>query len=174
MAIQDEIPKSRITLKYRTEIQGQPQDVDLPLRLMVLGDFSLGTSADRKVDLEERRLRSLDGKNLDGVIKDMKMSMDFVVKNKVDPEKEEEVRVTLPLNGMKSFNPDEIVKNVPKLKGLMLLKKLMLEVQSNVANKKEFRNLLENLYGNPEAFNKVLEQLKGYEGFRLQQPGEKK
>ena len=61
MAIQDEIPKSRLTLRYKTEVSGQPEDLTLPMRLLVTGDFSLGTSKDRKVDLEERRLRNMDG-----------------------------------------------------------------------------------------------------------------
>jgi len=63
MAIQDEIPKSRLTLRYKTEINGQPEDITLPLRLSIMGDFSLGSSSDRKTDLEERRLRNLDGRN---------------------------------------------------------------------------------------------------------------
>ena len=42
MAIQDDknIPKSRVTLRYRTEINGVPEDVTLPLRILVAGDFS--------------------------------------------------------------------------------------------------------------------------------------
>ena len=47
MAVQDEVPKSRITLRYRTEIDGTPADIQLPLRLLMMGDFSLGTSKDR-------------------------------------------------------------------------------------------------------------------------------
>jgi type VI secretion system protein ImpB len=35
MAIQDEIPKSRLTLKYKTEVDGQPEDLSLPLRMLV-------------------------------------------------------------------------------------------------------------------------------------------
>src|SRR5689334_10692595 len=70
MAVQDEVPKSRITLRYRTEINGTPADIDLPLRLLMLGDFSQGTSADRKLDLEERKARNLDGTNTGAVMKD--------------------------------------------------------------------------------------------------------
>jgi len=42
MTIQDDIgiPKSRVTLRYRTEINGVPEDVTLPLRILVAGDFS--------------------------------------------------------------------------------------------------------------------------------------
>ena len=102
MAVQDEIPKSRLTLTYRTEINGQPQTVNLPLRLLVMGDFSLGTSKDRKKDLEERQLRTIDGGNLNGLMKDMKMSIALNVENKVDPDKAAEMEMTLPIDSMKS------------------------------------------------------------------------
>ena len=174
MAVQDEVPKSRITLRYRTEINGTPADIDLPLRLLVMGDFSLGNSADRKVDLEERKLRSMDGKNTAGVMKDMKMSVQFQVPNKVDPANSENLDVNLPISSMKSFSPDEVAKNIPKLRALLTLKKLLLEVESNIGNSKDFRKLVSDLYGNPEAFAKLKEELKAFEGFKLPQGGEKK
>ncbi|MEY3881501.1 MAG: type secretion system contractile sheath small subunit [Pseudomonadota bacterium] len=46
MAIQDEIPKSRLTLRYKTEVNGQPEDMTLPMRLLITGDFSQGSSTD--------------------------------------------------------------------------------------------------------------------------------
>jgi type VI secretion system protein ImpB len=167
MAIQDEIPKSRLTLRYKTEVDGEPQDVTLPLRMAVTGDFSQGTSKDRKVDLEERRVRNLDGKNTDSVMKDMGISLDFAVTNKVDPEASEEIQVHLPIESMKSFSPEEVAKNVPKLNGLLMLKRLLEEVMSNVDNRKEFRKLLGELMSDQDALAKVLEELKGFESFKL-------
>jgi type VI secretion system protein ImpB len=174
MAVQDEVPKSRLTLRYRTEVNGKPEDVNLPLRLLVVGDFSLGTSTDRKVDLEERKIRSLDGKNTAGVMRDMKMTLDFTVPNKVDPDKSEDLDVHLPITSMKSFSPDEVAKNVPKLRGLLLLKRLLQEVESNVANTKDFRKLISDLYASEEAFNKLKEQLKDFESFKLPGAPDKK
>jgi type VI secretion system protein ImpB len=167
MAIQDEIPKSRLTLRYKTEIQGQPQEVSLPLRMLVTGDFSLGNSQDRKVDLEERRLRNLNGKNTDAVMKDMGMSLKFAVANKIDPESSEDMNVEIPIDSMRSFSPDEVAKQVPKLRGILQMKKLLEEVISNVDNRKEFRKLLNDLMGNEAALAKMLEQLKGYESMKL-------
>ena len=167
MAIQDEIPKSRITLRYKTEVQGKPEDITLPLRLMVTGDLSLGGSTDRKLDLDERRMRTLDGTNLDAVMNDMGMSLKFAVSNKVDPENTEEMDVTVPITGMRSFSPDQIAKFVPKLKGILQVKKLLEEVVSNVDNRKEFRKLLNELMSNEEALGKMAEQLKGYESLKL-------
>jgi type VI secretion system protein ImpB len=167
MAIQDEIPKSRLTLKYKTEVQGEPEDITLPLRLMVTNDFSLGTSKDRKVDLEERRIRNMNGRNTDAVMRDMGMRLNYAVANKIDPDKSEDIQVDLPIDSIKSFNPEEIAKNVPKVKGLLALKELLEEVISNVDNRKEFRKLLNDLMANEEALNKLKEELKAFEGYQL-------
>ena len=158
MAIQDEIPKSRLTLKYKTEVSGQPEDLTLPLRMLVTGDFSLGSSKDRKVDLEERRLRNMDGKNTDAVMKDMGRFLKFAVPNKIDPESEEDMNVEIPFDSMNAFLPDHIAQNVPKLKGILMLKQLLEEVLSNVDNRKEFRNLLGKLLSDQEALGKMMEQ----------------
>lgn len=167
MAIQDEIPKSRLTLKYRTEINGQPEDVNLPLRLLLMGDYSLGSSTDRKQDLDERRLRALDGRNTDAVMKDMGIRVNFSVPNKIDPDKEEDLQVSIPIESMKGFSPDQVANHVPKVKGLLMLKQLLEEVSSNVDNRKEFRKLLGDLLGNQEALAKMLEELKGFDSFKL-------
>lgn len=167
MAIQDEIPKSRLTLRYKTEVNGQPEDITLPLRLLITGDFSQGTSKDRKVDLDERRVRNLDGTNTDSLMKDMGMTLSFAVQNKIDPDREEDLQVHLPVDSMKSFSPDQVAENVPKLKGLITLKKLMEEMLSNVDNRKEFRKLLDELMSNPENLETVLADLKGFESFKL-------
>ena len=170
MAVQDEVPKSRITLRYRTEINGTPEDITLPLRLLILGDLSQGTSSDRKVDLEERKMRNLDGKNTAAVIKDMKMSVNLQCPNKVDPENAETIDVTIPITGMKSFQPDEVAKSVPKLRALLMLRKLLLEVESNIGNSKDFKKALGDLYANPEALTKLREELKALESLKLPAP----
>ncbi len=171
MAIQDEIPKSRLTLKYKTEVEGETEDQTLPLRMLVTGDFSLGNSKDRKVDLDERRIRNMDGTNTDAVMKDMGMSLSFAVANKVNPEEEEDMQVNIPIDSMKSFSPDQIVKHVPKLKGLLMLKTLMEETLANVDNRKEFRKLLNDLLGDEEALKNMMEELKEFEGYKLPSSG---
>lgn len=167
MAIQDEIPKSRLTLRYKTEVNGQPEDITLPMRLLVTGDFSQGSSSDRIVDLDERRIRNLDGTNTDQVMKDMGMSLSFMVENKIDCGYEEDLQISLPIDSIKSFSPDEVAQHVPKLKGLLALKGLIGEMQSNVDNRKELRKLMDELMSNPENLEKVLADLKGFESFKL-------
>ena len=75
--------------------------------------------------------------------------------------------VTLPITSMKSFSPDEIVNNVPKLKALLLLKNLLQELQSSIDNQKDLRKLIQELYTKPEVFSALRGQLKEHDGFKL-------
>lgn len=167
MAVNDEIPKSRLTLTYRTDVHGEPEDVTLPFRLLIMGDMSLGTSKDSKQDLDQRRVRNLDGKNLNALMNDMDMSVEFSVKNKVDPDNAEELAVKLPVNSMRSFTPAEIAKNIPKVKALTLLRKLLMEVQGNLDNRKEFRRLIQALSDSPDAVEALKKELQGFDGYTV-------
>jgi type VI secretion system protein ImpB len=167
VAIQDEIPKSRLTLTYRTTINGAMQDISLPFRILVLADFSQGTSVDRKVDLSERKLRPLTGRNLDPLIKDMKMRLRTTVKNCVDPENSETIDVDLPIEAMKSFAPDEIAYNIPKVRALLMLKQLLLETQASIDNRKDLRKIVQEIYSKPEVIPELVEKFDEFKGLRL-------
>jgi type VI secretion system protein ImpB len=167
VAITDEIPKSRLTLTYRTNVTGSSQEVALPFRLFVIGDLSGGSSRDRQVDLDRRVPRRLDGKNLDDVMADMNMSVELTVPNRIDPERSAEMKVKLPVTSMQSLSPAAVAKGVPKIKALLLLKKLLLEVQANLDNRKEFRRLLRELASDKEAIAALQKELKGFDDFKV-------
>lgn len=167
MSIQDEIPKSRLTLRYRTTISGAMEEVTLPFRMLVLADFSLGSSVDRRLDLADRRLRPLSGRNLDPIMKDMKVSLRCAVKNTIDPENEEAFEVNLPITKMASFAPDEIAQHVPKIRALVLLKQLLLEMQAAADNRKDVRKLLQEIYSRPELLSGLLDKLDEFRGLKL-------
>ena len=46
-------------------------------------------------------------------------------------------------------------------------KELLLEMQSNIDNRRDLRKLVQELYQNPESLQKALAELKAYGGFRL-------
>lgn len=167
MSIQDEIPRSRINLRYRTEINGSAQMLELPFRLMILADLSAGSSTDREVDLDTRRLRSLDGKNIDSVMENMRMSISFKVKNCIEPGSEEQLDVQLPIKNRKSLSPEEVSANLPKVRALLLLRKLLLEVQANIDNRKDLRRLVQEIWSSPEHLKTLQKELEGLATYKL-------
>ncbi|RYZ43931.1 MAG: type VI secretion system contractile sheath small subunit [Myxococcaceae bacterium] len=172
MAITDEIPRSRITLTYRTQVNGTRADKALPFRLLVMGDFSKGTSVDRKKDLDQREIRNLDGKNLNQVIQNMGMTLEFSVPNRVDrPDPADGSAGTLPvklkLDSLKSFSPVEVARQVPKINALLTLRKLLLELQGNLDNRKEFRQLVRQLAQDPQAVARLKTELAEFSSLGL-------
>jgi type VI secretion system protein ImpB len=148
-------------------VNGTPEDKVLPFRLLIMGDLSNGTSKDRGIDLDQRNIRQLDGKNLNHLMNDMKMSVKLSVPNRIDPDKSDSIDVNLPITGMKSFSPAEIAEHVPKIKSLLLLRKLLLEVQNNIDNKKEFRTLLRQIAESPDTAASLREELAGFDDFKV-------
>ena len=167
MSVNDEIPKSRLTLTYKTTVSGQLEEVNLPLRLLLMGDLSKGSSADQKVDLDERDVRNLNGKNISELMKSMGISLGFEVANKIDPDNAEDLAIDLKFDDMRSFSPDAVAEQIPKVKGLLLLKKLLLEMQSNMDNRKEFRKLLSALAKDGDAIKNLADELKDYQSFKV-------
>lgn len=167
MSIQDEIPRSRINLRYRTEVNGVAQLLELPFRILILGDLSCGSATDRETDLDSRRLRSLDGKNLDSVMENMHMSITFRVDNHIDVKTDEQLEITLPVRNRRSFNPDQVADNVPKIRGLLLLRKLLLEMQSNIDNRKELRRLIQDIWSSEESLQALRKELADFREYKL-------
>jgi type VI secretion system protein ImpB len=168
MAITDEIPKSRITLTYRTSVNGQPEDVTLPLRVLVMGNLSRKSSKDSRLELDKRQIRRLDGKNLNQVMQDMDMSLRFNVKNRINPRSGgDEFEVNLPVTSTKSFLPAQVAQGVPRIKALLLLKKLLLEAQANFDNSKTFRNLLREAAQSGGSISAILKELPAFENYKL-------
>lgn len=167
MAIQDELPKSRLTLTYRTTISGAMQEVSLPFRILALADYSLGTSKDSKLDLAERELRPLTGRNLDPILRDMGISLQCTVKNCVDPDNGETIDVDIPIRSMSSFAPDKIAQNIPKIRALLTLRQLLLEMQAAIDNRKDVKKLVQELYTRPEARQALLDRLSTFKGLQL-------
>lgn len=160
-------PTERLNLTLDGTINGEPADKELPFGTYVVADLSLGTSRDCDFDLEERKSRVLDGTNTNEVMRDMGIRLNIVVPNKINP-KEEGLRVHLSLDSMNSFSPEQIAKQIPQVRSLLLLKKLLEEVQSNIANKKEFTNLLNRLLAGG-GIGKMREVLSSYSNYQIPQ-----
>lgn len=164
VAIQNELPRSRLTLTYRTTINGEPETVNLPFRLLVMGDFSAGQYADQ--DLETRRIRSINGSNLNSVMREMNITLGLSgIKNCIGGD--ESLDVKLPLESTRSFSPDEIVKHVPQLQALLLLRQLVQELQGQIDNQSGLRKEIQTLFSQKGALESLRAELSAFDGLKL-------
>lgn len=137
-------PKERINIVYRPAIGNAQEDVELPLKTLVLGDFSL---REDNTPIEERTPISVDKDNFNEVLQGQALSLKMIVPNMLDEKKDadEEMGVALTLETLNDFSPDAIVSQVPELKQLMELRGALKALKSPLSNIPEFRKKLQRI-----------------------------
>jgi type VI secretion system protein ImpB len=150
MTARNTVPRSRISLTYDTRQPDQARkEKELPLRLLVMGDL---TGRANKPDgqagqepFENRKIHNLNGGNLDTVISKLGITVELDnIPNHVTRDGTP-FRIVLPISSMASFEPGEVVHHIEPAQQLLKIRKLLLELQAQVDNNKEFRRLLREL-----------------------------
>ena len=149
-------PKERINIVYRPATGDAKEDVELPLKLMVLGDFTLRPD-DRMV--EDRAPVSIDKDNFNDVLKGQGLSLKFNVANRLSGEEDAQMPVDLKFESLKDFEPDAIVRNVPELAKMMELREALKALKGPLANVPEFRKKLQEMVGDENARANLLKEL---------------
>ncbi len=153
-------PMERINIVYKSLRDGVQEEIELPLKLMVLGDFNFREDG---TPLEERKAVQLDKDNFNDVMAQQKINSSFNVANKLSGKDGDEMPVTVNFGTMKDFTPAEVAKQVPELKKLLELREALVGLKSPLGNSVAFRKKLEELLKDPAQREKLLKEL-GVEG----------
>ncbi|MFA1559675.1 type VI secretion system contractile sheath small subunit [Aliivibrio fischeri] len=151
-------PKERVNVTFKPVSGDTAEDLELPLKMMVLGDFTQQED-DRK--LEDRKPFNVDKSNFNDVIEKQNLNISFGVKNQLqdDGEGNEEIAVDLNFKHINDFDPSSIVEQVPELKGLMDLREALVSLKGPLGNVPAFRKAIEDALVDDEAREKLLSEL---------------
>lgn len=153
-------PKERVNIVYRPATGDAQEEVELPLKVLVMGDFTLKED-DRA--LEDREPINVDKDNFNEVLKGQGLSLDFNVPNTFAEVKEgeepEEMAVKLKFDSLDDFTPDSIVRQVPELAQLAGLRDALKAVKGPLGNIPDFRKKLQELIQDDDARNKLMQEL---------------
>ncbi|AYN92888.1 MULTISPECIES: type VI secretion system contractile sheath small subunit [Pseudomonas] len=150
-------PKERINVTFKPATGNVQEEQELPLKLMVLGDFTQRAD-DRKV--EDRKPISIDKNNFDEVLGKQELTLNLSVPNRLqDDAQGEELGVSLNINTMKDFNPANIVDQVPELKKLMELRDALVALKGPLGNAPAFRKAIESVLADDDSRERVLGEL---------------
>jgi type VI secretion system protein ImpB len=144
-----------VNIQLNVDKGGAQKKVELPLKLLVLGDFT-----QRKDDtrVSEREKINIDKNNFDQVLESLDLGVKTVVPNKVKNDGSD-LAVDLKIKNMKSFEPSEIVKQVPELSKLMAARNLIRDLGSNLLDNREFRKRMEGILKDKSAMEGILAEL---------------
>ncbi|MDR2799973.1 MAG: type VI secretion system contractile sheath small subunit [Desulfovibrio sp.] len=129
-------PKERVNIVYKPAGDDSQPDVELPLKLTVLGNFTRQPD-DRPV--EDRAPISVDKDNFNDVLKAQNVKLDIVVDNKLAEEEGTSMPVSLSFASIKDFEPDAVARQVPELAELLSLREALKALKGPLSNIPDFR-----------------------------------
>jgi type VI secretion system protein ImpB len=150
-------PKERINITFKPAVGGAQEEVELPLKLLVLGDF---TQREDLRKLEDRKPFGIDKNSLDEVLAKQALSLTLSVPNRLqDSAEPDELAVQVRINSMKDFNPAHLIEQIPELKKLMDLRDALVALKGPLGNTPSFRKAIENALADDESRSRVLAEL---------------
>ncbi len=149
-------PKERVNIVYKPATGDAKEEVELPLKVLVMGDF---TQAEDDTALEDRKAINIDKDNFNDVLNSYNIKLETVVENKLSDEPDAELAVNLDFNSLKDFNPDAIVEKIPEMKKLVELRNALKAVKGPLGNIPEFKKKLNEIVKDKGARERILKEL---------------
>ncbi len=149
-------PKERVNIVYKSATGDKKEMIELPFKLMVLGDFSF---KDDSTPIEDRKPVEINKNNFNQVLESKEIGLDISVTDKLSGEKDSEIPVTLKFNSMKDFKPESIAEQVPDLKKIIELREALMAVKSPLGNIPALRKTIQNIIKDEDSKEKLLKEL---------------
>lgn len=152
---QNEIPKARVNIKLDLHTGNASKKMELPLKLLVTGDFSNGQ--EQRV-LSEREKVNVNKNNFDSVLAEFSPSLNISVENALAGDGSEE-NVKLTFSNMKDFTPEQVARQIPQLKAMLAMRNLLRDLKANLLDNVTFRKELETILKNPALSDELRSEL---------------
>lgn len=154
-SFQNEIPKARVNIKLDLHTGGAQKKIELPLKLMVMGDYSNGKD---NRPLSEREKVNINKNNFNSVLAEFSPSLNLTVENILAGDKSEE-NIFLNFNEMKDFEPEQVARQIPQLRAMLAMRNLLRDLKSNLLDNATFRKELETILKDPSLSNELRSEL---------------
>jgi type VI secretion system protein ImpB len=148
-------PKERVNIVYKSQVGDQSEDVELPLKLLMIGDFTGKTS---DITVEDREPVNIDKDNFNDVMAGMNLSMDMNVTDTLS-EDDEEMPVHLEFKSMKDLSADSIAQQVPELDSMLEMRRALLALKGPLGNVPAFRKAIQNILSDDGTRAQIMKEL---------------
>lgn len=155
-SFQNEVPRARVNIALDLETGGASVKKELPMKLLVLGDFSNGKG---EGEVAERERVNITSTNLEQVMRDMSPEMNYTVPNRIK-EDGGDIRVSLKAESFKSFHPEQVASQIPELSEMLSMRNLLKDLKSNLLDNSAFRKEVERILSSEPDVTSLKEELK--------------
>lgn len=152
---QNEVPKARINLKLSLHTGGAQKKVELPLKLLTVGDFSNGQE---NRPLSEREKINVNKNNFNSVLSEFNPEVNLNVKNTLTDDGSEEA-IKLNFSDIKDFEPEQVARQIPQLRAMLAMRNLLRDLKSNLLDNATFRKELEKILKDPALSQELRDEM---------------
>jgi type VI secretion system protein ImpB len=153
-------PKERVNIRYKPVTGDVKEDVELPLKMLVMGEFS--TKKD-DTPIAERKLLDINKDNFNQVMQSQDLALEVAVPNRLDDsaadDPDNKLAVHLKFDTLKDFEPDAVARQVPELSKLVDLREALLALKGPLGNIPSFRKALQHVLDDEAARQQLLQEL---------------
>ncbi|WP_396586401.1 type VI secretion system contractile sheath small subunit [Bermanella sp. R86510] len=149
-------PKERINIAYKSDTGGATESVELPLKLLILDDYT-GKESDEVI--EDRDPININKTNFNDVVKGHNLSMAFSVKNTLVEDSDDDINVDLEIKSMKDFDPARVAEQIPELANLLELRRALQALRGPLGNVPAFRKTIQAILDNEDTRSQVMAEL---------------
>lgn len=154
-SFQNEIPRARVNIKLDLVTGGAQKKVELPLKLLSVGDFSNGKA---EGPLSEREKININKNNFNSVLAELNPAINLTVRNTLADDGSEE-NVHLSFQNMKDFEPEAVARQIPQLRAMLSMRNLLRDLKSNLLDNVTFRKELEVILKDPALSEELRSEL---------------
>lgn len=149
-------PKERVNITYKPATGNAKEEVELPLKLLMLGDYTMRQDP---TPLEDRKPINVDKDNFQKVMAEQKLSLSIGVKDRLSEQEDNELHVNLKFRRLSDMEPAAIANQVPELKKLLELRAALTALKGPLGNEKAFRNKIQTILNDPAQRNRIINEL---------------
>ncbi|MEJ2042079.1 MAG: type VI secretion system contractile sheath small subunit [Reinekea sp.] len=155
-SFQNEIPRARVNIALDLETGGATVKKELPLKILVMGDFSNGKGDG---DLAERQRINITQNNIEQVMGDLAPEAHFSVPNRIKPDSDTEIKVDLSFKNFKDFHPEQVAAQIPEVSSLLAMRNLLKDLKSNLLDNSALRKEVERIMQSKVDLDSLKEEL---------------
>jgi type VI secretion system protein ImpB len=149
-------PRERVNIVYEAAAGGAQQEKELPLKLLVLGDFS---GRREPTPLEDRAATAIAKETFDEVLAARDVALSASVPDRLSREEGGSLELALRFRALADFSPELLARAVPQLARLLALRDALSALKGPLGNSPAFRRRIQDLLADPAARPALLDEV---------------
>ncbi|NVI99111.1 type VI secretion system contractile sheath small subunit [Myxococcus sp. AM009] len=149
-------PTERVNIVYKPATGNAQEQVELPLKVLMLGDF---TGQEDARPLEQRAPINVDKANFNEVMAQQNLKVTLTAADKLSADPGATMNVSLQFKNLNDFSPESVVNQVPELKKLLELRSALNALKGPLGNLPAFRKKLQAMLADEDGRKALIKEL---------------